>query len=132
MSQSAGASVALPPLQGAALVLSALAISVVAFAEVLDMTIVNVAVPSIAGELGATTSEGTWAISSYAMAAAASQPLTGWMTKRFGPIRIFIVPTLLFTLTSALCGMACSMHSLVAQRLLQGLVRAPCCRYRKR
>jgi len=113
------------PLQGVPLLLSALAISVVAFIEVLDMTIVNVAVPAIAGDLGVSPNEATWAISSYAMAAAAVQPLTGWLTKRFGQVRLFIGAAVLFTLASLLCSLAWDLASLVGFRLVQGFVSGP-------
>lgn len=89
------------------------------------MSIVNVAIPSIAGGLGASATESTWAISSYAMAAAAMQPLTGWLSKRLGQVRLFVISTILFTLASLLCGIAWNMGSLVAFRLLQGVVSGP-------
>ncbi len=60
------------------------------------MTIVNVSVPAISGSLGVTTSEGTWAISSYMLAAAIMQPLTGWIGRRFGEVRTFVTSILLF------------------------------------
>ena len=103
----------------------ALAINIAVFLEVLDMTIINVAVPAIAGNFGTSQTEATWAITSYALMAAVSQPLTAWMSRRFGETRLFMASTLLFTLTSALCGMAPTMHTLVLFRLLQGLVSGP-------
>jgi DHA2 family multidrug resistance protein len=116
---------ALQPLKSLTLALSATAICAIAFAEVLDMTIVNVAVPSIAGEFGASTSEGTWVITSYAMSAAAVLPLTGWLTKRLGQVRLFVLASVIFTCASVLCGMARSLDSLVAFRILQGVVSGP-------
>lgn len=114
-----------PPLQGWALVFGALAVNISLFLEVLDMTIVNVAVPAIAGDLGSSQTEATWAITSYALMAAVSQPFTAWLTRRFGEIRLFMASTLLFTLTSMLCGLATSVDMLVLCRLLQGLVSGP-------
>ena len=68
------------PLQGMPLVLLTIAVAFSTFMEVLDMTIVNVAVPHISGSLGVSPNEGTWTISSYALASAIMQPLTGWLT----------------------------------------------------
>jgi DHA2 family multidrug resistance protein len=93
--------------------------------EVLDMTIVNVAVPHIAGSLGVSPSEGTWAISSYSMASAIMQPLTGWIAKRFGEVRTFVVSVALFVVFSMMCGLATSMPMLVVARLLQGAGSGP-------
>lgn len=114
-----------PPLQGTRLVLLTLAIAVSSFMEVLDMTIVNVSVPSIAGSLGVSPSEGTWSISSYMLAAAVVQPLSGWIGRRFGEVRTFVTSIWLFVIFSALCGLATSMPMLIACRLLQGLVSGP-------
>ncbi len=116
---------ALPPLQGTDLLLVTVAISLATFMEVLDMTIVNVSVPSIAGTLGVSPNEGTWTITSYTLAAAIMQPLTGWLGRRFGEVRTFTVSTLLFVFSSALCGMAVNMPMLVVFRLMQGLVSGP-------
>ena len=89
------------------------------------MTIVNVSVPSIAGSLGVSPSEGTWAISSYMLAAAVVQPLAGWIGRRFGEVRTFVTSIVLFIIFSALCGFATSMPMLVAGRLMQGVVSGP-------
>ena len=89
------------------------------------MTIVNVSVPAISGSLGVSTSEGTWAISSYMLAAAIMQPLTGWIGRRFGEVRTFVTSILLFMCFSAVCGLATSLPMLVAARLIQGLVSGP-------
>src|SRR6185312_14787665 len=115
----------LKPLQGGALVLLTIAVAFSTFMEVLDMTIVNVSVPHIAGSLGVSPSEGTWTISSYALASAIMQPLTGWLARRFGEVRTFISSVTLFVLFSMLCGMATSMPMLVICRLLQGAGSGP-------
>ena len=115
----------LPPLQGAALVLLTIAVAFSTFMEVLDMTIVNVSVPHIAGSLGVSPSEGTWTISSYALASAIMQPLTGWLARRFGEVKTFISSVLLFVVFSMLCGLATSMPMLVLFRLLQGAGSGP-------
>ncbi len=114
-----------PPLQGGMLALMTIAVAFSTFMEVLDMTIVNVAVPHIAGSLAVSPSEGTWAISSYSMASAIMQPLTGWIAKRFGEVRTFVVSVTLFVAFSMLCGFATSMPMLVAARLLQGAGSGP-------
>jgi DHA2 family multidrug resistance protein len=113
------------PLHGATLALLTIAVSVATFMEVLDLTIVNVAVPHIAGGLGVSPQEGTWAISSYALASAIMQPLSGWLAKRFGEVRTFCISLLLFVVFSMLCGMATSMPMLVLFRLLQGAGSGP-------
>jgi DHA2 family multidrug resistance protein len=114
-----------PPLRGGKLLFLTAAIATASFMEILDMTIVNVSVPAISGSLGVSTSEGTWAISSYLLAAAIMQPLTGWIGRRFGEVRTFITSILLFMCFSAVCGMATSLPMLVGARLIQGLVSGP-------
>jgi DHA2 family multidrug resistance protein len=114
-----------PPLRGGKLLFLTAAIATASFMEILDMTIVNVSVPAISGSLGVSTSEGTWAISSYMLAAAIMQPLTGWIGRRFGEVRTFVTSILLFMCFSALCGLATSLPMLVAARLIQGLVSGP-------
>jgi DHA2 family multidrug resistance protein len=114
-----------PALHGRKLLFMTVAIAAASFMEILDMTIVNVSVPAISGSLGVTTSEGTWAISSYMLAAAIMQPLTGWIGRRFGEVRTFVTSILLFMCLSALCGLATSLPMLVGARLIQGLVSGP-------
>jgi MFS transporter, DHA2 family, multidrug resistance protein len=113
------------PLHGLNLVLLTFAVSIASFMEILDMTIVNVSVPSIAGSLAVSPSEGTWAISSYMLAAAVMQPLTGWIGRQFGEVRTFVSSSLLFVTFSALCGLATTMPQLIGGRLIQGLVSGP-------
>ncbi|HEY2622164.1 MAG TPA: DHA2 family efflux MFS transporter permease subunit [Dyella sp.] len=115
----------LPPLHGSALVLLTIAVAFSTFMEVLDMTIVNVAVPHIAGSLGVSSSEGTWTISSYSLASAIMQPLTGWIARRFGEVKTFVFSVMLFVVFSMLCGLATSMPMLVVARLLQGAGSGP-------
>ncbi|HET7267239.1 MAG TPA: DHA2 family efflux MFS transporter permease subunit [Oleiagrimonas sp.] len=114
-----------PPLSGPMLALLTLGVSFATFMEVLDLTIVNVAVPHIAGSLGVSAQEGTWAISSYALASAIMQPLSGWLAKRFGEVRTFCVAVMMFVGFSTLCGLATSMPMLVVFRLLQGAGSGP-------
>ncbi len=112
-------------LRGMALVLLTIAVAIATFMEVLDTAIANVAVPTIAGNLAVSANQGTWVISSYGLAAAIAVPMTGWIAKRFGEVRVFVTSVILFTLTSALCGLADSLPTLVAFRFLQGLVSGP-------
>src|SRR6202142_478339 len=114
-----------PPLHGGKLFFLTVAIATASFMEILDMTIVNVSVPSISGSLGVTAAEGTWAISSYMLAAAIMQPLSGWIARRFGEVRTFVTSILLFMCFSAVCGLATSLPMLVGARLIQGLVSGP-------
>lgn len=116
---------AIPTLQGSELTIAALLLAGANFIVVLDMTIANVSVPHIAGGLAVSSSEGTYVITSYAVAEAISVPLTGWLAKRFGTLRAFTVSILLFGLFSALCGLANNLDMLVAGRVLQGLAGGP-------
>ncbi|MFL6697458.1 MAG: DHA2 family efflux MFS transporter permease subunit [Vitreoscilla sp.] len=113
------------PLPAHLLPIFTIAVALSTFMEVLDTSIANVAVPTIAGNLAVSPNMGTWVISSYGLAAAIVVPLTGWIARRFGEVRTFVVSVLLFTLASALCGMATSLPMLVAFRFLQGLVSGP-------
>ncbi|HWY24840.1 MAG TPA: DHA2 family efflux MFS transporter permease subunit, partial [Nevskia sp.] len=115
----------LPPLRGFNLALLTLGLSLGTFIEVLDVTVANVAVPTIAGSLGVSNSQGTWVISSYSVAGAIVVPLTGWMARRVGEVRLFLWSVLLFTLASMLCGLAPSFEALVVLRIVQGLVSGP-------
>lgn len=113
------------PLQGGALAMLTLALSLATFMLVLDSTIANVAIPTIAGDLGASSSQGTWVITSFGVANAISIPITGWLAKRFGEVRLFLIATLLFVLASWLCGIANSLEMLIVFRVLQGAVAGP-------
>ena len=114
-----------PALQGAQLALGTLALSLATFMNVLDSSIANVAIPAIAGDVGVSPNQGTWVITSFGVANAISVPLTGWLTRRFGAVRLFTMSVLLFVLTSWLCGFASSLEMLVVFRVLQGLVAGP-------
>ena len=113
------------PLPANALLIFTIAVSLATFMEVLDTSIANVAIPTIAGNLAVSANQGTWVISSYGLAAAIVVPLTGWIAKRFGEVRTFVTSVFLFTIASALCGFATSLPMLVAFRFLQGLVSGP-------
>jgi DHA2 family multidrug resistance protein len=95
------------------------------FLAVLDMTIANVSVPNISGGLGASTSQGTWVLTSYSVAEAIIVPLTGWLAARFGTVRIFITAMIGFGICSALCSLSTSLGMLVFCRVLQGCTGGP-------
>ena len=109
------------PLQGAALWFAAVMLAMANFAAVLDMTIANVSMSSIAGGLGISTSQGTWVITSYSVAEAIVVPLTGWLAGRFGTVRVFTTAMTMFGIFSALCGFSGSLEMLVFGRIMQGL-----------
>jgi len=114
-----------PPLAGRERALGTLALSAAIFMNVLDTSIANVSLPAISGDLGVSTSQGTWVITSFGVANAISVPLTGWLSQRFGQVRLFVLSVFLFVLSSWLCGMAPNMTSLIAFRVLQGFVAGP-------
>ncbi|MCJ2184391.1 DHA2 family efflux MFS transporter permease subunit [Novosphingobium sp. 1949] len=113
------------PLTGGLLFMAAIAIGLGNFLVVLDTTIANVSVPTIAGALGVSSTQGTWVITSYAVAEAITVPLTGWLAKRFGAQRVFITCYLAFAVVSLLCGLATSLGTLIAGRVLLGLFGGP-------
>ena len=115
----------LTPLRGGALVMGTLSLSLATFMNVLDSSIANVSIPAISGDLGVSTSQGTWVITSFGVANAISVPLTGWLTQRFGAVRLFTVSVLLFVIASLLCGLAPSIEVLIGFRVLQGFVAGP-------
>ncbi len=119
------APVAFEPLKGSQLVLGTIALSLATFMNVLDTSIANVSIPAIAGDMGVSPAQGTWVITSFAVANAISVPLTGWLTQRFGQVRLFTMSVLLFVVASWLCGLAPNIATLIAFRVLQGLVAGP-------
>ena len=125
MSNGPAKAIAFPPLTGSARALGTLALSLATFMNVLDTSIANVSIPAISGDLGVSPSQGTWIITSFGVANAISVPLTGWLTQRFGQVRLFSASVLLFVLTSWLCGLAPSITLLIFFRVLQGLVAGP-------
>uniref|UniRef100_UPI001F586AD1 DHA2 family efflux MFS transporter permease subunit n=1 Tax=Sphingobium sp. Sx8-8 TaxID=2933617 RepID=UPI001F586AD1 len=113
------------PLSGAPLFVAAILIGLGNFLVVLDTTIANVSVPTIAGNLGVSSTQGTWVITSYAVAEAITVPLTGWLAKKFGAQRTFICCYLGFAAISLLCGLSGSLGMLLGMRVLLGLVGGP-------
>lgn len=113
------------PLHGSAKAVTAIALALGTFMQVLDSTIANVSIPTIAGNLGVSANQGTWVITSFAVANGVTVPLTGWLMQRFGVVRVFVLSVLAFTFASFLCGAAWSLSSLIAFRVLQGAVSGP-------
>ena len=97
-----------------------LAVMLPTFLEVLDTTIVAVALPNIAGSMGSTNNEATWVLTSYLVANAVVLPASGWLAMRFGRKRFLLFCIALFTLATFLCGLAWSMPVLILARILQG------------
>ncbi|MEO7399206.1 MAG: DHA2 family efflux MFS transporter permease subunit [Polaromonas sp.] len=114
-----------PPLSGSARMWGTLALSAATFMNVLDSSIANVSLPAIAGDLGVSPNQGVWVITSFGVANAIAVPLTGWLSQRFGQVRLFTASIMLFVLTSWLCGLAPNMTTLIFFRVLQGLVAGP-------
>lgn len=98
----------------------AAAVMIPTFMEILDTTIVSVALPHIAGSLSATTDESTWTLTSYLVANAIILPATGWLARYFGRSRFLTYCIVIFTVSSFLCGMAESLGLLIAARVIQG------------
>jgi MFS transporter, DHA2 family, multidrug resistance protein len=113
------------PLQGAALAITAFALAMGTFTQVLDTTIANVSLPTIAGDLGASTDQSTWIITAFVVANGIGVPLTGWLMNRYGVVKVFVLSMLGFTIASLLCGIAWSLESLVFFRALQGALSGP-------
>ena len=109
---------------GASRVLVTLAVMGATVIQVLDTTIVNVALPHMAGELSATTDQISWVLTSYIVAASIVMPMTGFLADRMGRRKYLLVSILGFVVASALCGIAGSLPEMVVFRLLQGVFGA--------
>lgn len=112
------------PLPGALRLAATFALALASFMNILDLTIANVSVPTIAGTMGVTPTEGTWIVTSYAVSEAIMLPLTGWFATRLGQRRMFMTATLAFTAASLLCALSPNFPMLLAARVLQGAVGA--------
>ncbi|WP_263378292.1 DHA2 family efflux MFS transporter permease subunit [Granulicella paludicola] len=98
----------------------ALTVTLATFMEVLDTSIANVALPHIAGSLGASQDEATWVLTSYLVSSAVVLPISGWLSDRFGRKRFYLTCVAVFTVCSLLCGIAPSLPILIIARILQG------------
>ncbi|MHB1950697.1 MAG: DHA2 family efflux MFS transporter permease subunit [Acidiferrobacteraceae bacterium] len=114
-----------PLLAPAALAVLTLGLSLGTFMQVLDTSIANVSIPAISGNLGVSPDQGTWVITSFAVSNAIALPLTGWLARRVGEVRLFVASVLLFTVASWLCGLSVSFRELLAFRVVQGAVGGP-------
>lgn len=110
-----------PPLQGSQRLFATLLLAASNFMVVLDMTVANVSLPHIAGSLAVSPNQGTWIVTSYAIAEAIVVPLAGWLTDRAGTVRLYVACILGFSLSSLLCAWSVSLGMIVAARVLQGL-----------
>jgi len=122
---SSGAPAAAAPLTGATLAFGTVALSLATFMNVLDTSIANVSLPAIAGDLGVSPDQGTWVITSFAVANGISVPLTGWLTRRFGQVRLFTSAVVLFVIASIMCALAPNLSLLILARVFQGAVAGP-------
>lgn len=102
--------------------LIAVVVTIATFMELLDATVVNVALPHIAGSLGAGQDESTWVLTSYLVANAIALPLSAWFSAILGRKRFYMLSVALFTLASLACGLAPTLTVLVFFRVIQGLV----------
>src|SRR5258708_32284911 len=100
--------------------LIAVVVALAAFMEVLDTSTANVALPHLAGNLGASNDESTWVLTSYLVSNAIVLPISGWLAALFGRKRFFLLCIFLFTLSSLLCGAAPTLGMLIVFRVLQG------------
>lgn len=100
--------------------LIAIVVTLAAFMEVLDSTIVNVALPHIAGSLSASSDDATWTLTSYLVANGIVLTISGWLGSVFGRKRYFLLCIGMFTVCSLLCGLAQNLPQLIIFRLLQG------------
>ncbi len=95
-------------------------VALAAFMEVLDTSIANVALPYMAGSLGASNDESTWVLTSYLVSNAIVLPISGWFAMVFGRKRFFMMCLVIFTVSSLLCGIAPSLGAIILFRVIQG------------
>jgi len=115
----------MPPIKGFQLMLLTVAVSLGLFMNVLDTSVANVAIPTIVGDMGVSQDQGTWVITAFMVSLAIVLPITGWLARRFGEVRLFVTSTSLFTLASILCGLSTNLSMLVFFRVIQGAVAGP-------
>lgn len=113
------------PLTGIVRYLVMFALSAATFMIVLDYSIANVSIPWISGDLACSTNEGTYVITSFAVGNSIALPITGWLTKRVGAVKLICISLLLFTFFSWTCGASMNMQMLVVSRFLQGFSAGP-------
>ena len=113
------------PLPRGQLALVTMSLALAVFMNVLDVSIANVSIPTIAGDLSVSPNQGTWVITSFAVSNAVAVPISGWLARTFGEVRLFVICTLLFTLFSFLCGAAPDFTILLLARAFQGAAAGP-------
>ncbi len=101
------------------------AIALGVFMQVLDTTIANVSLPTIAGNMGVSLNQGTWVITSFTVSNAIGLPITAWLSRRVGEVHVYLGALIAFSIMSFLCGISQTMGELVVFRTLQGLAAAP-------
>ncbi|MGA7983213.1 MAG: DHA2 family efflux MFS transporter permease subunit [Chromatiaceae bacterium] len=114
-----------PPLDPLRRTLVTVSLALAVFMNILDVSIANVSIPTIAGYLAVSAENGTWIITSFAVSNAIAVPISGWLARRVGEVRLFVLCTLLFTLFSWICGLSVSFSMLLVARALQGAVAGP-------
>src|SRR5437764_14908289 len=102
--------------------LGTVAQSIATFMNVLDTSIANVSIPAIAGDLGVSPDQGTWVITSFAVANGISVPLTGWLTRRFGQVKLFTGAVLIFVIASIRFSAEPILSILILARVFTGAV----------
>jgi DHA2 family multidrug resistance protein len=107
------------------MILGTISLALATFMNVLDTSIANVSLSTIGGDLGVSTTQVTWVITSFGVANAIAVPLTGWLSQRFGAVRLFTASIVMFSIASLMCGLATSLQELIAFRVLQGAVAGP-------
>lgn len=113
------------PLSKAAVILLNIGLSIATLIIVLDYSIANVAIPYIAGDLAVSNDQGTYVITAFAAGNGIVLAISGWLTRRFGPVRLLVASILLFVFFSWVCGAAWNFPMLVVARFLQGVVSGP-------
>ncbi len=115
----------LKPLSGILLFIITLALSTATFMFVLDYSIANVSIPYISGDMAVATDQGTYVITSFAVGNAIALPITGWLTKKVGAVKLICLSLIFFTIFSWTCGAAFNFEMLIVSRFLQGLASGP-------
>ena len=112
-------------IKGIPFILTTLALALCTFMEVLDFSIANVSVPYIAGGLGVSDNEGTWIITLYMVGNAIVLPISGWLSEKIGSVKLILIASALFGVTSWVCGISISFPMLCVARFIQGVVSGP-------
>jgi len=114
-----------PPLAGGQLIIGTIALSTASFMTILDSALASVSISAIAGDLGVSPSQSTWVVTGFGAANAIAVPLAGWLSQRFGQVRLLVTLVLMFVTSSFLCGLAPNIESLIIMRVIQGLCVGP-------